>query len=72
MPKGKHVGSHHGAKIDPKMRSKFKSEKVAHQERLETVLDRSWGILDAILGVLVFAPVVAGIIFRDNSRFLHC
>jgi len=38
VPKGRHFGSRNAAKIDPKTRSKVKSEKVASQERLGSIL----------------------------------
>jgi hypothetical protein len=40
VPKGKHFGSQNVTKIDPKTRSKFKSEKVASWDRLGLTLGR--------------------------------
>ena len=40
VPKGRHLGSQNGAKIDPKTRSKSKREKVASWKRLGSILRR--------------------------------
>ena len=39
-----------GIQNESKFKTIFKSEKIALQDRLGAVLDRSWGILEAILG----------------------
>ena len=50
VPKGRHFGSQNGTKIDPKTRSKFKSEKVASWDRLGSIWDRFGGCPGGILG----------------------
>ena len=40
MPKGRHLGSQNGAKIDQKKKCKFKSEKVTSWSRLGAILGR--------------------------------
>ena len=65
MPKGRHLGRQNGAKIDPKTRSKFKSEKDASWERLGSIWVRFGGRPGAIFidFLLVF------LLFRENLRF---
>ena len=65
MPKGRHFGSQNGTKIDPKLRSKFKSEKVASWDRLGSILGRFGACPEGIFidFLLVF------VIFRENRRF---
>ena len=62
VPKGRHLESQNGTKIDPKTRSKFKSEKVASWERLGSILVRFGGRPGAIFidFLLVF------LLFREN------
>ena len=59
------MGSQDGAKIDPKTRSKFKSEKVASWDRLGSILGRFGGCPGGIFidFLLVF------VLFRGNRRF---
>ena len=40
VPKGRHFGRQNGAKIIPKMRFKFKNEKVASWKRFWMILGR--------------------------------
>ena len=56
------MGSQNGAKIDPKTRSKFKSEKVASWDRLGSILGRFGGCPGGIFidFLLVF------VLFRGN------
>ena len=65
VPKGRHFGSQNGIKIDPKMRSKFKIEKIASWDRLGSTLGRFGGCPGGIFidFLLVF------VIFRENRRF---
>ena len=65
MPKGRHFGSQNGRKIDLKMRSKFKSEKVASWDRLGSILGRFGACPEGIFidFLLVF------VIFREHRRF---
>ena len=65
MPKGRHLGSPNGAKIDQKKRCKFKSEKVTSWRRLGAILGR----FPTRLGVknIDFSLVFKG--FRENQRF---
>ena len=65
VPKGRHFGSQNGTKIDPKLRSKFKSEKVASWDRLGSILGRFGGCPGGIFidFLLVF------LIFREHRRF---
>ena len=65
MPKGKHFGSKNGAKIDPKTRSKVKSEKVASQERLGSILGRFGGRPGGIFVVFLLGFVL----FPGKRRF---
>ena len=65
VPKRRHFGSPNRRKIDPKTRSKFKSEKVASWDRLGSILGRfgrrPGGIFVDFL--LVF------VLFRGHRRF---
>ena len=65
VPKGRHLGRQNGAKIDPKTRSKFKSEKVASWDRLGSILGRFGGCPGGIFidFLLVF------VLFRVHRRF---
>ncbi len=65
VPKGRHFGSQNGAKIDPKTRSKFKSEKVASQERLGSILARFGGRP----GGIFVDFLLAGLVFAEKRRF---
>ena len=65
VPKGRHVGSQNGAKIDQKKRCKFKSEYVTFWSRLGAI----WGRFPRRLGVknIDFSLVFKG--FRENQCF---
>ena len=65
VPKGKHFGSQHGAKIDQKKRCKSKSEKVTSWSRLGAI----WARFPRRLGVknVDFSLVFKG--FREHQRF---
>ena len=65
MPKGRHFGSQNGAKIDPKTRSKFKSEKVASWKRLGPIL----GCFGGCPGGIFIDFLVVFVLFRGNRRF---
>ena len=65
VPKGRHLGSPNGAKIDQQKRCKFKSEKITSWSRLGAILGR----FSRRLGVknVHFSLVFKG--FRENPRF---
>jgi len=65
VPKGTHFGRQSGAKINPKSRCKFKSEKVTSWSRLGAILGRC----PSRLGVknIDFSVVFKG--FRENPGF---
>ena len=65
VPKGRHLGSQNGAKIDPKSRCKFKSENITSWSRLGSI----WAQFPSRLGVrnVDLSLVFEG--FRANPRF---
>ena len=65
VPKGRHFGSQNGAKIDPKSRCKFKSEKVTSWSRLGAILGR----FPRPLGVKIVDFSLVFKAFRENPRF---
>ena len=65
MPKGKHLGSQNGTKIDPKMRSKFKSEKVASWDRLGSI----WGRFGGCPGGIFIGFLLVFVTCRENPHF---
>ena len=65
VPKGRHFGSQNGIKIDPKMRSKFKIEKIASWDRLGSTLGRVGGCPGGIFIDFLSENVT----FRENQRF---
>ena len=65
VPKGRHFGSQNGIKIDPKMRSKFKSEKIASWDRLGSTLGRFGGCP----GGIFIDFLLENVTLRENQRF---
>ena len=65
VPKGRHFWWQNGAKIDPKSRCKFKSEKITFWSHLGAILSRFPGRLG--IKNIDFSLVLKG--FRENHRF---
>ena len=67
VPRGRHFESQNDTKIDPKLRSKFKTEKFASWDRLGSILGRFGGCPGGIFidFLLVF------VIFREHQRFRY-
>ena len=65
VSKGRHFGSENGIKIDPKTRSKFKSQKVASWDRLGSILGR----FGRCPGGIFIDFLLVFVLFRGNRRF---
>ena len=65
MPKGRHFGSQNGTTMDPKLRSKFKTEKFASWDRLGLILGRFGACPEDIFIEILLVFVL----FRGNRRF---
>ena len=65
VPKGRHFGRQNGAKIDPKSRCKFKSEKITSWNRLGSIFARFPSRLE--VKHVDFSMVFKG--FREHHMF---
>ena len=65
VPKGRHFGSQNGSKIDPKTRSKFKSEKAASWDRLGSM----WGRFGGARGGIFIDFLLVFVTFPEIQRF---